>query len=54
MSTFNTIEMLDDNGESFVIQISRKFAKWNQEIVKASSFGAEWHWSSIAKVLKTL
>jgi hypothetical protein len=54
MSTFNDIEMLDENGESFSIEVSEVFSKWNQEIVKKSSCEALWRWESIVDMLEEL
>jgi len=54
MSTFNDIEMFDNHGESFVIKVSEKFSKWNQEIVQKSSWDALWRWGSIVDMLENL
>jgi hypothetical protein len=54
MSTYNDIEMLDEQGDSFVIEVSEVFSKWNQEIVRKSSCDALWRWGSIVDMLENL
>jgi hypothetical protein len=54
MSTFNDIEMLDENGESFLIAISEEFSAWNVEIAKKGSSEPLYRWGSIVEMLEKL
>ena len=54
MSTFNDIEMFDENGETYTIDLPKEFAQWNRATVRANPEGAEFFWSDIAESIKEL
>ena len=48
MSTYSDIEMYDEHGESYIIDIPREFSAWNREAAGTCPIALEYPWESIA------